>query len=212
MKYSDIIKHYESCFYRYGDTAKGVDWTQESQVDTRYKTMLEVINFREKTFEVKDKISLLDYGCGLSHLYEYIQRNNIDNIDYTGLELSKLFYDESRKKYPANKYLLGDILVDDDIISNSYDYIVMNGVFTEKVNLSYDEMFKYFASMISKVYSHCNKGLAFNVMSKQVDWEKEFLFHVPLNDMADYLTHNVGRDFIIRNDYGLYEYTVYVYR
>lgn len=212
MQYDSIIKHYEKCFDTYGDSAKGVDWTKEEQVDIRYKTMLELISFREKTFEGINGTSVLDYGCGLSHLYEYMLKENINFVDYTGLEISEKFYNESKKKYPQNKYILGDILVDESVIQREYDYILMNGVFTEKRDLSYDEMFKYFEIMISKVYAYCKKGLAFNVMSKQVDWELDYLFHVPMDDMANFLTKKITRDFIIRNDYGLYEYTIYLYK
>lgn len=54
--------------------------------------------------------------------------------------------------------------------------------------------------------------MAFNVMSKNVDWEREDLFHMPLDELSAFLTSSISRNFIIRNDYGLYEYTVYVYR
>jgi len=212
MQYDSIVKHYEKCFDQYGDSAKGVDWTKEEQVDVRYKTMLEVINYREKSFEKINRVSVLDYGCGLSHLYEYMLKENIGFVDYTGLEISEKFYNESKKKYPQNKYILGDILVETSVLQSKYDYILMNGVFTEKRDLTYDEMFKYFETMISNVYAYCNKGLAFNVMSKQVDWELDYLFHVPMDDMANFLTKKITRDFIIRNDYGLYEYTIYLYK
>jgi SAM-dependent methyltransferase len=212
VNYKKIVKHYEDCLDKYGDTPKGVDWTKAEQVEARYRTMIELINFREKSFTNIDKKSLLDYGCGLSHLYEFIINKRIDFVDYIGLEISEKFYNQSKNKYPENNYILGDILKDTSLLKNNYDYIVMNGVFTEKRDLSYETMFKYFEQMIKKVYKHCNKGLAFNVMSKQVDWEKDCLFHVPMDDMANFLTKNVTRDFIIRNDYGLYEYTVYIYK
>jgi hypothetical protein len=93
-----------------------------------------------------------------------------------------------------------------------YDYITMNGVLTEKNELTYDEMFSYFKELIKKVYQKCYYGIAFNVMSKDVDWEKDHLFHLPLNELSHFLTKEITRDFIIRYDYGLYEYTVYVYR
>ncbi|MFX4212412.1 class I SAM-dependent methyltransferase [Aliarcobacter butzleri] len=212
MKYQVIVEHYEECFEKFGDTPRGVDWTKEEQVEFRYQTMLELVNFREKSFQVTKQVSLLDYGCGLSHLYEFIQKNNINNIEYTGLEISNKFFNESRQKFPTNNYILGDILKDKNLLQNNYDYIVMNGVFTEKRNLSYNNMFEYFEQMISLIYKYCNKGIAFNVMSKQVDWEIDTLFHVPLDDMANFLTKRVSRNFIIRNDYGLYEYTVYLYK
>jgi SAM-dependent methyltransferase len=212
MKYKKIIEHYEECFEKFGDTPQGVDWTKDEQVEFRYNTMIELINFREKSFHITENISILDYGCGLSHLYEYIVKNNIDYVEYTGLEISNKFFEVSRQKFPGNKYIKGDILKDESLLKNYYDYIIMNGVFTEKRDLSYQDMFVYFEKMIEKIYSYCNKGIAFNVMSKQVDWEIDTLFHVPMDDMANFLTKKISRNFVIRNDYGLYEYTVYLYK
>jgi SAM-dependent methyltransferase len=212
MEYMKIIEHYESCFEKHGDTPLGVDWTKEDQVIIRHQTMLEVINYREKSFNNMKNVSVLDYGCGLSHLYDFIKNKQMNFIDYTGLEISEKFYNKSKSKYPENDYILGDILCKKNLLNKEYDYIVMNGVFTEKRDLSYETMFQYFTEMISKIYKHCNKGLAFNVMSKQVDWEVDSLFHVPMKDMEIFLTNNITRDFIIRNDYGLYEYTVYLFK
>ena len=137
MKYKKIIEHYEECFKKFGDTPQGVDWTKDEQVEFRYNTMIELINFREKSFHITENVSLLDYGCGLSHLYEYIVKNNIDYVEYTGLEISNKFFEVSRKKFPDNKYIKGDILKDGDLLKNYYDYIIMNGVFTEKRDLSF---------------------------------------------------------------------------
>lgn len=211
MNYLNIVNHYEDCFKQYGDSPKGVDWTKEEQVATRYQVMLEIINFREKNFSYFDKIDLLDYGCGLSHLYEYILKNELKHINYFGLEISEKFFQASKQKYPNNTYFLLDILKN-NTLKRTFDYIVMNGVFTEKRELSYHDMFDYFKKMMTNTYALCKRGLAFNLMSKQVAWEKDFLFHVPLDDLAFFLTKELTRNFIIRNDYGLYEYTVYIYK
>ena len=88
----------------------------------------------------------------------------------------------------------------------------MNGVFTEKANLSYEKMYDYFKNMIKIIFQKVNTGMAFNVMSKQVDWERENLFHLPYDDLASFLTKHISRNYIIRNDYGLYEYTTYVFK
>lgn len=212
MGYKEIIKHYEKCFDEFGDSPKGVDWTKEEQVDTRYQVMIESIYFYEKSFNLSEKVSVLDYGCGLSHLYNFILKKNLNNIDYTGLEISEKFFNESKKKYPKNKYIFGDILKEPSILKINYDYIILNGVFTEKRQLTYDYMFEYLKKMISIIFTKSKKAIAFNVMSKQVDWEVDTLFHVPIDDMANFLTKKITRNFIIRNDYGLYEYTVYIYK
>ena len=73
-------------------------------------------------------------------------------------------------------------------------------------------MKEYYEALVEKLYSICSYGIAFNVMSKDVDWEREDLFHLPLNDLSDFLTKKIGRNFVVRYDYGLYEYSVYVYK
>jgi hypothetical protein len=86
----------------------------------------------------------------------------------------------------------------------------MNGVFTEKLDLSFDEMWNYFSKMLIRIFPSAQKGIAFNVMTKQVDWERDDLFHVPMDLLAAFLSKKISRHFIFRNDYGLYEYTCYV--
>ena len=93
-----------------------------------------------------------------------------------------------------------------------FDYIILNGVFTQKRDLTFDEMLVYFKSLIKIVFSKTRIGIAFNVMSKQVDWERDDLFHLPMDTLASFLTKDISRNFVIRNDYGLYEYTTYVYK
>ena len=95
---------------------------------------------------------------------------------------------------------------------DSFDYIVCNGTFTEKRELSYEEMWEFFTQTIMKLWEKCDKGIAFNLMSKCVDWERDDLFHVSLDDLSWFLKNNLSRNFIVRNDYGLYEYTAYVYK
>lgn len=206
QKYLSIVCHYESCLEKYGDTNLGVDWPNKEDADTRYRVMLEVIKK-----DTSGKVSLLDFGCGASHLYEYILRHKLDNIEYSGLDLSEKFISLSRRKFPSTSYYCLDIL-DDDVSLPDFDYIVMNGVFTEKRDLSFDEMFVYFKRVVSRMFSKARIGIAFNVMSSHVDWERDDLFHLPLDTLAAFLTKELTRDFIIRNDYGLYEYTTYVYR
>jgi hypothetical protein len=93
-----------------------------------------------------------------------------------------------------------------------FDYVIMNGVINLKVSASFDRMLAYWKALVGAVYPNARIGPAFNVMSKQVDWERDDLFHLPFDMLADFLTREINRHFVIRHDYGLYEYTVYVYR
>lgn len=204
--YDTIIKHYEACLEKHGDTHLGVDWPKADDAEKRYKIMLDIINLRPNT-----EVNILDFGCGTAHMYEYILKNNLSNIKYAGLDISEKFVAVSCNKYPAINFYCGDVL-DAKFELPKYDYILMNGVFTEKRELSFDEMWQYLTNVLTKVYTQCNKGVAFNVMSKQVDWERDDLFHVSLDKLSEFLCKNISRNYVVRNDYGLYEYTVYIYK
>jgi SAM-dependent methyltransferase len=205
-KYMSIVSHYESCLRKFGDSHKGVDWPDKKDVETRYNVMLDLIKSGNQS-----EVSLLDFGCGASHLYEYILKNDMSYIDYSGLDISKDFIQLSKEKYPLVNFYCLDIL-DSDKIIDPFDYAVLNGVFTEKRGMTFDEMLAYFKSVVVEVFSLAKSGIAFNVMSSHVDWERDDLFHLSLDILAEFLVKHISRDFIIRNDYGLYEYTVYVYK
>ena len=202
--YNKIVDHYESCLETHGDNHLGVDWPKSEDVDTRYKIMVDIIKLNEDS-----QVTLLDFGCGTAHLLEFINKNKIIGIEYSGLDISQKFIDVAKTKFPDNLFYCIDFFDSNDKVKN-FDYIVMNGVFTEKREFSFDEMWDYFTKLITMVFEKCNKGFAFNVMSKNVDWERDDLFHVSLDLISRFLCKNLSRDFIIRNDYGLYEYTIYV--
>lgn len=206
--YTKIIEHYENCLEKHGDNHLGVDWPKLDDVDKRYKIMLDIIRLNE---ESNGLVSLLDFGCGTAHLQEYIEKNKYERILYSGLDISQKFIDVAKKKYPNSSFYCIDIF-DPDVEIKNFDYIVMNGVFTEKRELSFDEMWDYFTKMITIIYEKCNRGFAFNVMSKNVDWERNDLFHVSHDLLGNFLCKNITRNYVIRNDYGLYEYTVYVFK
>ncbi|MDN8616668.1 class I SAM-dependent methyltransferase [Variovorax ginsengisoli] len=204
-QYQAIIRHYEDCLAQFGDSHRGVDWPNAADAAKRYRVMLDLI--RPSTTEK----TLLDLGCGASHLYAYMLDHDVEGLRYAGLDASSAFCALSRKKYPQNEYLCLDVLADPTRL-REFDYVVMNGVFTEKREMSFSDMFDYLQRMLAVVFEKTRCGMAFNVMSKQVDWERDDLFHVSLDQLTDFIAKKLSRHYIVRNDYGLYEYTVYVYK
>jgi methyltransferase family protein len=210
-KYLKIISGNEASLELFGEDAVSVsfgvsDSKTIEDVYAKYKVMLEVIKP-----DTSGKIQLLDFGCGASHLYEYILRKKLDNIEYSGLDLSEKMIRLSKSKFPSVTYYHLDIL-NDSVDLPVFDYVLLNGVFGYKDELTFDEMFAYLQAVVSKVINIARVGIAFNVMSKQVDWERDDLFHLPFDKLAAFLVQNISRSFIIRHDYPLYEYTTYVYK
>ncbi len=203
MHYSVIADHYEKCFELHGDCAKGVDWPNEEDALKRYHVMLSSIS--------QNEYSLLDIGCGTGKLLELIQLQQL-SVQYTGLDLSSRFVEHCKQKFPNNLFIQTDLMKDDTMHIPPHDLVVMNGVFTEKRELTYQQMTDFFHAFLIKAFQLTKHVMTFNVMSKLVDWERDDLFHVSFDSLSEFLKEKLSHHFIIRHDYGLYEYTIYVYK
>lgn len=205
--YLSIITHYEQCLERNGENHLGMDWPNLIDLQRRLAVMLEVV--RQVDGQVPH---LLDLGCGVGLLLDYIKDHSLEcNYSYTGLDLSPSMITAARKRHAEAEFIIQDILTQ-PLHDLTYDYIVMNGVLTEKVSLSQDEMESYAKRIVTAAFRAASKGIAFNVMSSHVDWKRDDLFHWPLDDAVDFMVKNCSRNILIRMDYGLYEYTVYLYK
>lgn len=205
--YLKIVSHYEGCLEEHGDSHLGVDWPNQADADKRYRVMLDLIP--------NEPVELLDFGCGASHLYEFIQKQPAkERINYSGLDLSPKFVSLSKQKFPQNKCYCLDVLQPEQFAElPEFDYIIMNGVFTQKIDLSNAEMKTFFEKVVALAFTRARKGIAFNVMSKHVDWDQRWdLFYLSYDELAAFLKSKISRHFTFRADYGLYEYTAYVYR
>ena len=111
-----IIKHYEDCLDKHGDSHLGVDWPNLEDVDTRYNIMLDIIRVSNIQNE---HISLMDFGCGTGHLLDYIKRKGYNNLDYSGLDISQKFIDVAKKKYRDNNFYCLDFFNP----KNNFDYL-----------------------------------------------------------------------------------------
>ena len=204
-KYHTIYKYYESCLDKHGDNNLGVDWPNKEDVDTRFKIMTDIVINKD----INNKI--LDFGCGCGHLYEYILKNNL-NITYSGLDISPKFYELCKTKFPNQKFYNIDILKDYSDSIKNVDYIVINGVFTEKRDLTDEDMWIFMTDSIKKLFQLAKIGIVFNLMTPIVDYKDDKLFYVSFDKLGFYLKENLSRNFIINNNYKLWEYSVYVYK
>lgn len=205
--YYNIVRHYEECLSKYGASAKGMDWPNEHDLIKRFEVMLGVVR--------KDSVcpvSLLDLGCGVGLLIDYLlERGILNDYEYHGIDISEKMIAVASERHSRYNFEARDILVN-PLPLQSVDYIIMNGVLTEKRTLNSEEMEEYARLLIKTAFNSCRRGIAFNVMSTHVDWQREYLFHWPLDSVTAFLVAECSRHIVIRMDYGLYEYTVYVYR
>lgn len=207
LAYREIVKHYEQCLALHGPTHKGMDWPKEHDLKTRFDVMLAVIRP-----ETEPSATLLDLGCGAGLLVDRLkERDLFDPRRYRGLDLSSKMVAAAKERHPEVRFEVRDIL-QRPLRPRSIDYIIMNGVLTEKLALSQAVMEAYARRLIKAAFDACAQGIAFNVMSSHVDRRRRDLFHWSLDRAVHFLVKECSRHIVIRMDYGLYEHTIYVYR
>lgn len=204
--YKKIAEYYNNAFIEYGDTPEGLAWDNQINLDKRYEVMFNLIKYPT---QITPNTTVLDFGCGYGGFYKWIKEHE-KLVEYTGLDINKEVLKVAEEKYPKITWMESD--VHKDIFEANFDYIICNGTFTVKDTLTQDEMWSFMTSTLEKLWTKTNRGIAFNVMSKLVDWERDDLFHVSIDELGWFLKNKLSRNFTIRNDYGLYEYTVYVYK
>ena len=199
-----LAGHYAEKFATHGATSLGVDWGNDPNLTIlRQENMLGVIKDRS------NRNSRLDVGCGYGHLAELILKNQL-NIDYSGIDLVPNMIEYAKKESSNYNFFQEEFL---SFNSNIYDYIICNGILTQKLTASILEMDEYAKRLIIKMYELSGKGVAFNMMNTHVNFQRNNLYYKNPVELLGWCFSELTPHVIYNSSYRLwYEYTVYLYK
>lgn len=204
----EIMKdHYSRTFDEFGAVPRGVDWGSEGDMLLRYDKMLAIV--RSARGDDSAEFSMLDVGCGYGGLYLYASAKGY-NIKYEGIDVCKNLVEYAASKYPECKFYNEDILTFNT--DKNYDYIVCNGILTQKLSNSYVVMDEFANTLINKMFSLCRVGIAFNVMTTKVNFMVDNLYYKEPVEMFGHCLKKITQKVRIDHAYPLYEYTMYLYK
>lgn len=156
--------------------------------------------------------SVLDVGCGPGFAVGFLEdRYEAHLIRYCGVDVSSMLISAAQKLWPHRQFINRDIIVE-PLGQEAYEFTAINGVLTAKYSLSHQEMESFAFDLLEAAWKSTAIALSFNVMSPYVDWTRDDLFHWPMDHAAAFCTSRLSRHINIIADYGLYEYTVQVFR
>lgn len=194
--------HYTETFEEFGATSKGVDWGRNEDLILRYDKILEVIKNKNQ------EITILDVGCGYGGLYERIKEKNI-NVKYSGIDLCENMIEYAKKIHSDSKFYCEDIM---KMNLAEYDYVVCNGILTQKLEISILNMDEYAKKLIKKMFSISREGIAFNIMTNKVNFTVPNLYYKSPVELLSFCLEEVSLKVKIDHSYPLYEYMVYIYK
>lgn len=196
-----VVSHYEAALQTHGPTAQGMDWKDEASQRLRFRLLCEICDLNGK--------SIHEVGAGAGHLCDFLNERG-GTPEYSGSDLSAEMVDAARKRHPGVRFDRWDLLAELNL--QSYDVLVCSGLFHVRVNNSEDDWRDFVRSMVRRMYGLCRVGIAFNLMTDQVDFKNDRLYYSNPGEMLDFCRRELSRYVTVRHDYRLYEYTTYVYR
>ena len=201
----DLKTHYQELFREHGNAAASVQYSDSVSQYKRFEILAGISS------ELK---SVTDVGCGLAHLYDYLKSKGYQG-KYHGLDFVPEFIEANKLTYAQDancSFQVFDILKQD--IPQGSDYLLLSGVFNNKMDNNRDFMF----NGIQKMFEACNKGVAFNAMSTYVDFQADNLYYSDPLEVFDFCKRNLSKKVCLRHDYLVkensipFEYAIYIYK
>lgn len=191
-----ITDFYPEYFKDSKNETEVVGWPSKKEQNIRFEVLLNI--------GFNDGDSILDFGCGLGSLYEYMNKH-FNKFKYVGVDINQDFINKCKKKYPKVKFIKINDITD---VKYNYDWFIASGVFT--VYTPINDMI----NVIKKAYKQAKYGVAVNFLddkyAKNSDlvairgYNKEELYKLFLNEFKEFHTVELHDDYI--ND----DFTIYI--
>ena len=124
--------------------------------------------------------SILDIGCGVGSLVDFLTKRKIKNFDYFGIDIVPAMIEKAKINYPGYQFECRDILKDK--LDRKFDYVVLSGIFSIKVN-NHEQFWRDFMQLsfqvcnIAVLANFCSSYILGNEISVQI--AREFIFESP---------------------------------
>lgn len=149
-----IIEHYINRVKNFNIPEYQVlDWESKEAQELRFKTLIEHFNMESSI--------LLDVGCGLGNLAEYLDNKNI-KLYYIGIDIMPEMIERAKAKTFKNinpQFMSLDFFNNNDI-KKEFDYIYSSGIF----NLNLGNNDKFLKDAIKLFLIAAKKGVCFNLL------------------------------------------------
>lgn len=192
-------KHYQALLAEHGDSFAAVQYSSRASQEARFHILSEVGDLRHS--------KVLDWGCGTGHLATWLDKAGI-SCRYTGVDIVPEFLELAAEKHPAHRF--GEL---GDFSDERFDWVLVSGVFNNRR----DDNEAFFRQSIAALWSRCDRGIAFNLMSSWVDFEDPSLWYVDPGDTFGFMKSltpfvSIRNDYIVKPGSVPFEFAVYAYR
>lgn len=206
MEFENIISttetHYSNKVQQYGTQYKGVDWGSDDGQRIRFEQLLKFI-------DLKQKPSLIDYGCGYGALLDLLRDRKFGG-KYQGYDISEAMIQEAIKSYGT--YIPDLVFTCKDSELKTADYTLVSGIFNVKLETPDEQWVPYIFKTLKKIAGLSRHGFVFNALSSYtpIDDREDDLYYADPKEIFDYCMTEFPGGVAISHDYVLSDFTVFV--
>jgi len=197
--FEEIKGMYVEALRRHGDSPASL-LTPKGRSHLRFRAIKEQVN--------KNGLKILDYGCGLGFLYDYLSKTKF-SFEYTGIDIVPQFIDSCKSKYPKACF---DVIDPTRPICGEYDIVFASGVFNLITHESEIISKEYALERIEYLFSITNKILVCDFLSSLVDFKQYKAQHFSPSEIVEFCSNKLSRRFKLRHDLLPYEMTLIVWK
>ena len=195
-----IKEIYKKAYGKHGNSLEAI-LTPKGRQDFRFNSICQCIKVDEET-------SVLDYGCGLGHLCEYINAH-FPLCKYSGADIVSEFINDNHRNYPDVAF---NLIADESDITESYDYIVSAGVFNLLYADTVEEHKLIVFNILEHLFTKTRIALSVNFMTDEVDFIQDGAFHMNVVELLEYVKSHLTNRVVLDQSYMPYEFTLTCYK
>jgi len=192
---------YRSAFKEHGRSPKAVLFPK-GNLNLRFQVLTS--HFRKEGF------SVLDFGCGLGHLKEYLDSCH-RNYTYMGVDIIEEFIAENKKTLAEASDTLFCTIKGPKDIQSKYDHIVISGVFNILTKENDTEQQRYIQEVLAELFKKTNHSLSVNFMDTRVDYRQKGAYHQCPETIYAFAS-SLSKRVVLDHSYMPYEYTLKIYK
>lgn len=197
---------YRALFEEHGRDIRALGWPDQRRCDLRYKAL---------TMDLCGGMEVLDYGCGLGHLYQYLSRNRMQPRKYIGVDMLPEFIDSNLNYFDLPRDCGAEftsISGADDLGPDTYEHIIACGVFSYRGQLAPNIHEKHVEANLAVLFEKCTEALHVDFLIPDPDWQGHGLYYQSTHTLINWIKAMGCRRWSIDRGYLPYEYCAHFYK
>tara|TARA_B110000259_G_C13887933_1_gene351721 strand:+ start:67 stop:678 length:612 start_codon:yes stop_codon:yes gene_type:complete len=201
-----VKQHYTQLYQKFGPSPQAVQWSSKQTQKKRFEVLCNIL---------KKTDSVIDIGCGLGDMLEFLRNEKNFTGRYLGLDFVPDFINYANAKFQNDTKAEFSIFdINNDTLPNNFDTIMMSGVFNNLM----DDNWKFITNTLQKIFQATNRVVSINALSTYVDYQDSGLYYTNPIELFDFCKTEISPKLTLHHDYLVkensipFEFTMHLYK